>query len=269
MFNKRKDKNVPFSDLRSRLEEYSSSKEKNRWAFEEEDNNSTDSFFNFFPISFLRDMHSLMLFKITLAFLTLLIVFLISFIQTPFTVSMIDKVHYITTWKMDFMEIGRETVPVIRKLWEGNLETDLDQVVLAPGGNVPAVGEVKLIAPLQGELEETFGFKFNPGLQKEEMFYGLVFTAPGGTEVNASAAGLVKKVGEHPYYGLYLLVEHPAGMETCYGYLMEVLVEEGDKVNQGQRIARIGSDPQGIKAALYFELREKGQPIDPLPLLVD
>jgi len=269
MFLKRKNKNVPYSDLRSRLEEYSSSKEKNRWSFEEDDKNGPDSFFDFFPLSFLRDMHSLMLFKVTLGFLTLLIVFLISFIQTPFTVSIIEKVQYITTWKMDFVEIGRETVPVIRKLWEGNLETDLDQVVLAPGGNISTDGEVSFIAPLEGELEETFGFKFNPGLQREEMFYGLVFTAPGGTEVNASASGLVKKVGEHPYYGLYLLVEHSAEMETCYGYLMETLVEEGDKVNQGERIGRIGSNPQEIKAALYFELREKGQPIDPLPLLVD
>ena len=269
MFLKRKNRNVPFSDLRSRLEEYSSSKERNRWFIEEEDKNSTNSFFDFFPLSFLRDMHSLMLFKITLGFLTILIVFLISFIQTPFTVSIIEKVQYITTWKMDFVEIGRETVPVIRRLWDGNLETDLDRAVLAPRANDPVQGEVYFIAPLEGELEETFGFKFNPGLQREEMFYGLIFTAPRGTDVNASAAGLVKKVGDHPYYGHYLLVEHPAGMETCYGYLLEVLVEEGDKVNQGQRIARIGLEPEGVKAALYFEVREKGQPVDPLPLLVD
>jgi murein DD-endopeptidase MepM/ murein hydrolase activator NlpD len=268
MYFEKKRRAVPYSNLRSRLEEYSSLKEKTRWHGDEDLDSESDSAFNFFPLSILRDMHNFLLFKITLVLLAILVVFLCSFVKIPLTTSILQKIQYVTTWKMDFMEVGREVAPVIRKLWEGNLESNLEKVVMAPGGNILPDKELKFIAPLEGELEKTFGLKFNALLQKEEMFYGLVFNAPRGTYVRASASGRVLEIKEHPSYGLHLLLEHPVGMETFYGYLWEVLVEEGEEVKQGQKIARVGLDPLENKPALYFEIREKGEPIDPLPLLV-
>ncbi|RJX26241.1 MAG: M23 family metallopeptidase [Dethiobacter sp.] len=268
MYFKKKRKAAPYSNLRSRLEEYSSLKERTRWHGDEEIDRELDSSFNFFPLSILKDMHNFLLFKITLALLAILIVLLFSFVKMPFTASILQKIQYVTTWKMDFMEVGRDVAPVIRKLWEGNLESSLERVVIAPGGNILPDKELKFIAPLEGELEKTFGLKFNSLLQKEEMFYGLVFSTPRGTYVRASAGGRVVGIGEHPSYGLYLLLEHPAGMETLYGYLWEVLVNEREEVKQGQNIARVGMAPQENKPALYFEVRAKGEPLDPLPLLV-
>jgi septal ring factor EnvC (AmiA/AmiB activator) len=43
-------------------------------------------------------------------------------------------------------------------------------------------------------------------------------------------------------------------------------VKEGDAVSMGQRIATMGSDPQGT-AMLYFEIRSNGTPGNPLLLL--
>jgi len=101
------------------------------------------------------------------------------------------------------------------------------------------------------------------------MLYGLVFSAPQGSYVWASASGRVLEIEEDPAYGLHLLLEHYSpGLETFYGYLEEVLVKEGEEIKQGQKIARLGLDPLRKKPALYFEIRKNGEPVDPLPLLV-
>lgn len=264
-FNKKR-KNVPYSDLRSRLEEYTNMKDRNRWFSEETERNET-SLFESFPVAFLRNMHSFLLFKITLVVLTLAVVFLLSLINLPFSASVMEKIQYVTTWKMDFIKIGQEALPVVKKLWEGNLESSLDTAVIAPPGSVDSVPG--FIAPFEGELEKSFGMNYNPGLQREEMCYGLVMSASEDKQVRASAAGRVKEIKEHPYYRLYLLLEHSGGMETCYGYLSKVLVEEGEVIKQGQNVAEIKLNPREKKASLYFEVREKGKPVDPLPLLIE
>ncbi|MGI6319290.1 MAG: murein hydrolase activator EnvC family protein [Dethiobacteria bacterium] len=266
MFLNKKRRNVPSSDLRNRLEEYSHEKERDRWFSDDIERNNL-SLFESFPVSFLRNMHSFLLFKITLAVLTVIIIFLFSLIKLPFSAAVMEKIQYITTWQMDFVEIGREALPVIRGLWEGDPESGLTTAVIAPDGS----NEVKpgFITPFEGELEKSFGINFNPDLQREEMCYGLVMSAPGNKQVRASAAGYVKEINEHPYYKFYLLLGHPGGMETCYGYLSQVFVQEGDEVKQGQVIAEIKPNPREGRSSLYFEVREKGEPVDPLPLIIE
>lgn len=266
MYFKRRKKDPLRSDLRSRLEEYSSMREKTWWLGEE--SAGPETLFDYFPLSILRDMHSFLLLKITAGLLTILLVTSFSLIKLPFATSFLEKIQYITTWKMDFAALGRESVPVMRKLWTGDLEADLEKVVLAPGTSFSSGKEEHLLAPLEGELVKTFGFQFNSLLQKEEMFYGLVFAVPEGSYVRAAAGGRVKEIKIHPDYGLFLLLDHPAGKDTVYGYLQKTLVKEGDEVRQGQKIAQAGQEPLGSQPALYFEVRENGEPVDPLPLLV-
>ena len=268
MYFKKRKKGNPRSALRNRLEEYSSQKEKIWWNEGEEDK-EPETIFDFFPLSALRRMHNFLLFKISAALLTILLVFSFSLVRMPFAVSILEKVQYITVWKMDFIALGREALPVAKKLWAGDLETSLEKVVLAPRGSLLSGQEGPLLPPLEGVPVKNFGLQYNAFLQVEEMSYGLEFDAPEGTSVCAAAGGCVKKVQNHPFYGLFLLLEHPAGKETGYGYLQEVLVQEGDKVKQGQKIAHAGRDPRENKPALYFEVRENGEPVDPLPLLTN
>ncbi|NMB41859.1 MAG: M23 family metallopeptidase [Firmicutes bacterium] len=268
MYFKKRRRAVPYSDLRSRLEEHSSLKERDRWYEDGEQGSGPGRSFGFLPLDILADMHNFLLFKITLALLVVLIVFLCSFVNIPVTDSILDNIHYVTTWEMDFVAMGRSAVPAIKNLWEGNLESTLDKAVLAPEGSTGPEEELAFKPPLQGELEKTFGLQFDALLQREEMFYGLMFSVPQGTDVLASAGGRVLEIKKEPVYGLRLLLEHyPTGMETFYGYLEEVLVKEGEEVEQGQNIARTGLEPLGKKPSFYFEIREKGIPVDPLPLL--
>ena len=267
MYFKRRKKDLPRSDLRSRLDEYSSQREKTWW-WGEEENTGPDTFFDYFPFTIIKDMHSFMLLKATAGLLAILLVTSFTLVKLPLAVSFLEKVHYVTTWQTDFVAFGRGAVPVIKKLWAGDLEADLEKVVLAPAAGFSSREAEQLLAPLEGELVKSFGFRFDSLLQREEMFYGLVFAATEGAPVRAAAGGRVKEIKVHPDYGLFLLLVHPEGKETVYGYLQKIQVAEGDEVKQGQEIAWAGREPRGSRPALYFEVREDGEPLDPLPLLV-
>ena len=50
------------------------------------------------------------------------------------------------------------------------------------------------------------------------------------------------------------------------GRIQTLLVEEGQQVAAGQPIAELGLGPEQ-RPLLHFEIRDRGKPIDPLPLL--
>jgi murein DD-endopeptidase MepM/ murein hydrolase activator NlpD len=260
MYFKKRIKNSPRSDLRSRLDEYSSLREKTWWPGEEEA--GPETLFDCFPFSVLKEMHRALPIKITAGLLTILLVTSFTFTRLPLAVSFLEKIQYITTWQMDFAALGREAIPVIKKLWTGNLEAELEKVVLAPGSISSPGKEERLLAPLEGDLVKNFGFQFNPLLQKDEMFYGLVFAVPAGAEVRAAASGRVKEMRMHPAYGLFLLLEHTAGKETVYGYLQKALAQKlscpASYINAGGDINIVGSKPDGEKWKIAIQ-----DPLDP------
>ncbi len=84
-----------------------------------------------------------------------------------------------------------------------------------------------------------------------------------GTPVIAAASGTVVYAGNGLRgYGNLLIVKHNADYLTAYAHNSKLLVQEGQTVSQGQQIAAMG-DSDNDRVALHFELRYKGQSIDP------
>jgi lipoprotein NlpD len=84
-----------------------------------------------------------------------------------------------------------------------------------------------------------------------------------GAPVQAAAAGRVVYRGTGlRAYGNLVIIKHDDVWLTAYGYNGELLVQEGDSVASGQRIATMGEGP-GHKPMLYFEIRANGRPVDP------
>ena len=63
--------------------------------------------------------------------------------------------------------------------------------------------------------------------------------------------------------GRLVIVEHGRNAFSLYGHLGSVAVKRGDAVTRGVSLGSVGRTPAGT-AALYFELRIDGQPVDPL-----
>jgi lipoprotein NlpD len=87
------------------------------------------------------------------------------------------------------------------------------------------------------------------------------------TEIRSAAAGKVVYTGSGlRAYGLLVIVKHDDTWLSAYGYNQDVLVHEGDPVQEGQVLAHMGEGPGGTPM-LYFEIRSQGRPVDPLKLL--
>jgi lipoprotein NlpD len=88
-----------------------------------------------------------------------------------------------------------------------------------------------------------------------------------GQPVRAACAGRVAYVGNGIRgYGNLIIIKHAENLLTAYAHTRELAVHEGQDVLGGQVIAQMGTGPHQI-AALYFEVRLNGKPVNPLPYL--
>lgn len=98
---------------------------------------------------------------------------------------------------------------------------------------------------------------------------GLDLTAPQGTDVYAALDGQVVTMGKHRQYGNYVVLDHGNGVVTLYAHHRFNLVQEGDVVHRGQKIAEVGRTGNATGPHLHFELRINGVHQNPLPYLND
>jgi murein hydrolase activator len=95
---------------------------------------------------------------------------------------------------------------------------------------------------------------------------GIEVAAPEGTPVYAVHPGTVGYADAFTGYGTLVILDHGSNHYTLYGYLSEASVQQGQRVNAGDELGRVGSAPVG-DSALYYEMRVDGRSVDPLQWL--
>jgi len=96
---------------------------------------------------------------------------------------------------------------------------------------------------------------------------GIDLPSPAGAPILAAGSGIVTRTAEDSVYGLMVVVDHGGGLESVYGHTRKLLVAEGDTVTEGSRIAQVGSTGLSTAPHLHFEIRMKGQAVDPATFL--
>lgn len=131
----------------------------------------------------------------------------------------------------------------------------------AKGDPLPAVkAGSAFIWPVDGKVVARFG-----PTKDNQRNDGINIAAPAGAPVLASAAGTVAYAGnELRGFGNMVLLRHADGWVTAYAHNSALLVKKGDKVKQGQIIARVGSSGNVDSPQLHFELRQGTKAVDPL-----
>jgi septal ring factor EnvC (AmiA/AmiB activator) len=117
----------------------------------------------------------------------------------------------------------------------------------------------QLAWPLQGKVLTAFGAADDSGRRSS----GLLLAARSGSAVHAVSHGRVAFADWLRGYGLMIIVDHGDGYLSLYGCNETLLKDVGDWVNAGETIATSGASGGQKAAGLYFELRAKGQPVDP------
>lgn len=115
--------------------------------------------------------------------------------------------------------------------------------------------------PVRGELIGRFGA---PRAEGGTSWRGVFIRAPGGAEVRAVAAGEVVFSDWLRGYGNLIIVDHGSDYLTIYGNNDALLREVGDSIAGGDAIASVGASRGDGESGLYFEIRHRGQPLDPL-----
>ena len=127
----------------------------------------------------------------------------------------------------------------------------------------PTVGSGKYIWPLSGGYTLTSNFGGRWGTTHEGIDLGVSV----GTTVMAADGGTVTYSGYSGAYGYLVIIDHQNGMETRYAHNSELLVSVGDKVYQGQSIAKSGNTGRSTGPHLHFEVRVGGVAKDPMNYL--
>jgi murein DD-endopeptidase MepM/ murein hydrolase activator NlpD len=117
--------------------------------------------------------------------------------------------------------------------------------------------------PLAGGVSSSFGWRADPFTGESRFHRGLDLRAAYGTEVPAAADGTVVFAGERGTYGTLVVLRHDSGVETRYAHLSAAAVREGDRVEAGTPIGRVGSSGRSAAPHLHFEVLVNGERVDP------
>jgi septal ring factor EnvC (AmiA/AmiB activator) len=121
----------------------------------------------------------------------------------------------------------------------------------------------RLAVPADGAVSVPFGRVKDPTFGARVAHMGWDIAAPAGAPVRAVHAGSVVFAGWFKGYGRLVILDHGDRFHTLMAHLSEVLVEQGQRVEAEQVVARVG-DTGSVKGAfLYFEIRHQGKPVDP------
>jgi murein hydrolase activator len=120
--------------------------------------------------------------------------------------------------------------------------------------------------PAQGQLLTRFGRSIAGRFGTAIVRNGVEIAAIEGTPVRAVHAGTVAFAAPFSGYGTLVIVDHGRNTFTLYGHLSQAAVTTGTAVTKGGVVGRSGRSPAGT-AAVYFELRIDGRPVDPVQWL--
>ncbi|WP_308258207.1 M23 family metallopeptidase [Saccharothrix obliqua] len=108
----------------------------------------------------------------------------------------------------------------------------------------------KFSRPANGTYTSGFGGRWG------EMHYGIDIAGPIGTPILAAADGVVIEAGQASGFGLWVRVQHEDGTITVYGHVDTYSVRQGQQVQAGEQIARMGNRGFSTGPHLHFEVWE-------------
>jgi septal ring factor EnvC (AmiA/AmiB activator) len=125
----------------------------------------------------------------------------------------------------------------------------------------------KLPWPVQGRIAIPYGSSRDPQFNTPVFRSGVFIETGDDISAKAVHAGKVVFAEWFKGYGQLMIVNHGDGYHTLYGSLSEIFSKVGDIINSGQVIGRVGDSGVLNAPGLYFEVRYKGKPLDPVQWL--
>mgnify|MGYP001304098413 CR=1 FL=1 len=139
-----------------------------------------------------------------------------------------------------------------------------NQIRKIGGSKKYAGGTMVWPVPSSRKIDSYFGNRLHPILKKYKMHTGVDLDAAYGASIVAANKGVVISAGWEDGYGYTVIINHGGGITTLYAHCSSLLVNQGDTVNKGQVIAKVGQTGTATGPHLHFEVRIDGNVVNPL-----
>ncbi|WP_050932100.1 M23 family metallopeptidase [Aestuariivita boseongensis] len=109
-----------------------------------------------------------------------------------------------------------------------------------------------------------FGYRRDPKTGGRRMHNGTDFAGAHGTNIYATADGVVTHAGWQSGFGRLVKIQHDFGIETLYAHNSNLRVRKGQRVSRGDHIADMGNTGRSTGTHLHYEVRVGGRPVNPM-----
>jgi murein DD-endopeptidase MepM/ murein hydrolase activator NlpD len=121
------------------------------------------------------------------------------------------------------------------------------------------------IKPVSGTITSGFGTRTPTDIVTAN-HSGVDIGANSGTDIIASMSGKVVLISNDGDYGNHIEITNGEIM-TLYAHCSKIVVNKGDNIEQGQKIAEVGSTGRSTGPHLHFEIRKSNKAVDPQQIL--
>jgi murein DD-endopeptidase MepM/ murein hydrolase activator NlpD len=123
------------------------------------------------------------------------------------------------------------------------------------------------VRPVQEPANSAFGTRSIFNGKPRNAHGGADFLSPAGTPIHAPNAGRIAIARNLYFSGNTVVIDHGAGLFSMLAHLSATEVAEGNRVEAGQVIGRVGATGRVTGPHLHWAVRATGARIDPLSLL--
>lgn len=148
-------------------------------------------------------------------------------------------------------------VTLIRNSEDDNFYTPDGESLEPAFDRYPFAGSYRISSPFNPR-------RLHPVTGRVSAHRGTDFAMPIGTPVKAPADGQIEQVGNHPVAGRYVVIHHDNGYRTRYLHLSQPLVNRGQRVSMGDRIALSGNTGRSTGPHLHYEVLVNNSQVDPM-----
>lgn len=117
--------------------------------------------------------------------------------------------------------------------------------------------------PTNGYVSSGYGYRIHPITHKQDFHSGYDIVSPRGTQVHATADGVVSIAGLVGGNGNLVVIEHGYGYSTIYAHNQKIFVHKGQIVYRGQVISEVGSTGLSTGPHVHYEVWKDGRAINP------
>lgn len=164
------------------------------------------------------------------------------------------------TWEKAEKDLARQSRAISQMI---NQETKKQD---SKGTSVVVTGG--FVRPVPGRITSPYGSRMHPIFKRKIFHSGIDIGAPYGTPIKAANSGRVIFVGWYSGYGKVVIIDHGKingiPTTTLYAHMSTTIAKQGTNVARGTVIGKVGTTGYSTGPHLHFEVRQKGNPTNPL-----